>query len=354
MTDKDDTTGESSAAEETAPTFEQLGAERSFDAVKLHTVVQSYLTYYATGSKHTAKAKRIDTERFLSFLKHYHAYPEVSSLKVSHWNHSSVQNFVEHCLAQAEAPTTVSRRLATLKHMGRTLAERIPGFINPAKEVKPPKIQAPRPKSLSVEEVQQALQQAALRKEQRNTFQRRRNEMLFVFLIETGLRADEVRLLRLSQIDENLEWIQNVRTKGKKFRNVYISSDLRPRLQHYLDERRRELSRFFPELTIGVDKKLPLFISTYRVNPQEPDSFLMGSKSIWRAIHQLSGETKLHPHLLRHSFATDLLNSSQDVRLVAQALGHSDVRITMRYTERADQDVANALEKKNSHMPEEG
>ncbi|MCB0328083.1 MAG: tyrosine-type recombinase/integrase [Bdellovibrionales bacterium] len=327
--------------------LEVLSKGKSFTSIALFKVVSSYLEYYASGSIHTAKAKRTDIEHFLKFLTSYHAIPDVESLRVTHWDHSSVQNFIEHCLSQGEAPSTVSRRLATLKHMGRTLAERVPTFTNPAKEVKPPKLQALRPKSLTVEQVHDALQHAADRKSERNSFQRRRNEMLFVFLIETGLRADEVRLLRHGQLDEGLEWIQNVRTKGKKFRNVYISSALRPRLREYLDERRRELSRFFPDLTIGQDKKLPLFISTYRVVPDNPDSFLMGSKSIWRAINQLSGETKLHPHLLRHSFATDLLNSSQDVRLVAQALGHSDVRITMRYTERADRDIANALERKN-------
>ncbi|MCB0334283.1 MAG: tyrosine-type recombinase/integrase, partial [Bdellovibrionales bacterium] len=71
---------------------------------------------------------------------------------------------------------------------------------------------------------------------------------------------------------------------------------------------------------------------------------LMGAKSIWRAINELSTETKLHPHLLRHSFAIDLLDNSRDVRLVAQALGHSDVRVTMRYTERGDEALAEAVE----------
>jgi site-specific recombinase XerD len=71
----------------------------------------------------------------------------------------------------------------------------------------------------------------------------------------------------------------------------------------------------------------------------------MGSKSVWRAIRNYSLETKLHPHLLRHTFAVDLLDNSKDIRLVAQALGHSDVRITMRYTERGKEEVANAVEK---------
>ena len=60
--------------------------------------------------------------------------------------------------------------------------------------------------------------------------------------------------------------------------------------------------------------------------------------------NELSANMPLHPHLLRHSYALELLESSNDVRLVAQALGHSDVRITMRYTERKDEEIAQALE----------
>jgi integrase/recombinase XerD len=51
---------------------------------------------------------------------------------------------------------------------------------------------------------------------------------------------------------------------------------------------------------------------------------------------------------LRHTYATNLLDDSRDIRLVAQALGHSDVRITMRYTERGNEEVAEALEKSRS------
>ena len=69
---------------------------------------------------------------------------------------------------------------------------------------------------------------------------------------------------------------------------------------------------------------------------------------MWRAINELSLDKELHPHLLRHSYALDLLNSSNDIRLVAQALGHGDVRTTMRYTERSEEEIASALEKSRS------
>lgn len=320
----------------------------SFSRTPLQQIVDRYARYYASGSRHTAKAKRVDLNHFMTFLMRDHKLSSKEKLLVDHWDHSSVQRFIEDRLARGEAPATVSRRLATLKHMGRTFAEKIPGFVNPAKEVKPPKLQVLCPKALSEEEIDAAIELAKERREKRPSFSRERNQMLFLFLLDTGLRADEVRLLRRGQIDEDLEWISNVRTKGKRFRNVYITSRIRDDLKAYFERRLHELKRFYENLTVGEDKKLPVFISTYGADPENPDSFLMGAKSVWRAIRELSPDTKLHPHLLRHSYAHDLLDTSQDVRLVAQALGHSDVRVTMRYTERADRDIAQALEQSRS------
>ena len=316
----------------------------SLSATPLTTVIESYARYYATGEGHTARAKRLDLQKFTDFLTRHHGYSNSSKLLVTDWDHSSVQRFVDHLLQKGEAPATAARRLATIKHMGRTLSEKVPGFVNPAREVKSPKIKPARPKALSEDEISAVQNVAKSRKSAKNSFIRARNEMLFLLLADTGLRADEVRVLKISQIDPDFEWIHNVRTKGKRYRNVYITSAIREQLANYIELRQKELARFYAKLTKGVDKRLPLFISTYKANPAEPDSFLMGAKSIWRAINELSADTELHPHLLRHSFATDLLDNSKDIRLVSQALGHSDLRVTMRYTERDDEQLANALE----------
>lgn len=311
----------------------------------LSSTVESYIRYYASGSGHTARAKRLDLKHFLSFLSEYRGVTRPEKLHVKDWDFSSVQRFVDDRLARGESPATVARRLATVKHMGRTLAEKVAGFVNPAREVKSPRINPPKPKALSTVEVRKIKNRAEQRHGQRKSFIRFRNQVLFQFLLDTGLRADEVRLLRLGQIDEKLEWIKNVRTKGRRYRNVYITSSMRPVLQKYLVEREKELRRFYSKLNRAEDKNLPVFISTYDAVPGTPESFLMGTKTLWRAVNELSAGTKLHPHLLRHSYALDLLNESNDVRLVSQALGHSDVRVTMRYTQRIDEEIAGVLER---------
>lgn len=324
--------------------FNQAASGDITNASLLNTV-QSYIRYYAVGSNHTSRAKRLDLDHFLDFLADFKGYSSSKKLKVSDWDYSSVQRFVDSCLQRGEAPATAARRLATIKHMGRTLAEKVPGFINPAKEVKTPKIVLGQPKALNQNQVKQVKKSAKDRVSERESFTRLRNRALFNFLIDTGLRADEVRLLRYAQLDESLEWVRNVRTKGRRYRNVYITSDMRPQLQDYLAARQQKLESYYKKLSAKANRNLPLFISVYNATPDDPESFLMGAKSIWRAINELSSDTHLHPHLLRHSYAMDLLKSSSDIRLVAQALGHSDVRITMRYTERRDEEIAAALEK---------
>ncbi len=314
------------------------------NASLLHTV-ESYIHYYASGEGHTARAKRLDLKHFVTFLKQYRGLSKPDKLRVRDWDFSAVQRFVDDRLQLGESPATVARRLATIKHMGRTLAEKVAGFVNPAREVKSPRINPPVPKALSVPEIRKIQKRASLRRTQRQSFIRYRNQIIFNFLLDTGLRADEVRLLKRSQIDDKLEWIKNVRTKGRRYRNVYITSSFRPQFREYMQAREKELLRFYSKLPKHEDRNLPVFISTYDAVPGKIESFLMGSKTLWRAIQELSAETKLHPHLLRHSYALDLLGESNDIRLVSQALGHSDVRVTMRYTQRVDEEIAGVLER---------
>jgi integrase/recombinase XerC len=311
----------------------------------LAEAVRSYLAYFAAGTSHTARAKRLDIQHLLDFLCQHRSVGSPRELELSTLDYSAVAAFVEDRLKRGEKPATVARRLATIKHMGRTFAEQFHGFINPARAVRPPKVAAAKPKALTRTEIEQIHTKALNRLQEKATFIRHRNHVIFSFLIDTGLRADEVRLLKRSQLDERLEWIYDVRTKGKRYRNVYITSVMRPILALYLEKRSQELKHFFANISRKVDRKLPLFISTFNAELEIPESFLMGTKTLWRAVRELSVEQKVHPHLLRHSFAIDLLESSNDIRLVSQALGHSDIKVTMRYTERRDEEVAVALER---------
>jgi site-specific recombinase XerD len=336
-------------------TQDQLGAER------LLAVMESYVRYYASGSGHTARAKRYDLQYFLQYLAD-EANSQIELLTVDDWTYQRTRDYVDSRLSRGEAPATVSRRLATVKHFGRTLAERVPGFINPAREVKSPVMTPARPDGLSPEDVGLLLKAAdQMLIESSHGFNALRNRFLLRLLLATGLRADEVRLLVMSQVADDLRWLKNVRTKGRKFRNVYLDSGIRDDVGQYFSARTELLNKKYPELkelTLPELGRYPVLISTYDADPARPGSLALSPKTVWRAIAQIGKKAQalssddipnLHPHTLRHTFAHGLLDSSKDVRLVAQALGHSDVRITMRYTERTDEQIAKAMERRRVH-----
>lgn len=320
-------------------------------------VIESYIRYYASGDGHTARAKRYDLQYFLEFHASITGAKNTKSVLIADWTLQSTKDYIDDRLSRGEAAATVSRRLATIKHFGRTLAERVPGFVNPAREVKSPSIATSRPQGLTQEEIEllrAAAEQSLVDAD--GSFASKRNYVLLNMLLATGLRADEVRLLFRSQLDSNLEWLKNVKTKGRKFRNVYISSDIRPLLKAYLEDCDAELVKKFPSyssLRATEQQRIPVFLSFYRSDIDNPNTLCVNPKTIWRIINgfgekacalSLQPMPNLHPHKLRHTFAHGLLDSSKDVRLVAQALGHSDVRTTMRYTERTEEELAKAIE----------
>lgn len=324
-----------------------------FSTNSLKDVIENYLRYYALGQSHTARAKRYDLGHFLKFLSGNQS--NLNSVAVADWTMQSTKDFIDDRLANGESPATVSRRLATIKHFGRTIAERLPGYVNPAREVKSPSFQMSVPNGLTSDEIQ-ALKEAANTSIERKgeKFNAKRNRFLLLFLLSTGLRADEVRLLTFGQITPDRRWCRNVKTKGRRFRNVYLDELIRAELESYLSLRAVILKeKFSHNIGLESNSKVPVIISTYRGDPLRPESLSMSPKGIWNAISEFGNiassfdsTIRLHPHRLRHTFAHGLLESSLDIRLVAQALGHSDVRTTMRYTERSDEQLAEAIEKR--------
>lgn len=326
----------------------------------LMSVVESYLRYYAAGEGHTARAKRYDLRYFVEFLAE--RPQQIAHVLVSDWTLERTQAFVDHRLELGEAPATVARRLATVKHFGRTLAERVHGFINPAREAKGPVQKPSKPHGLDQEEIE-ALRWAARPENSnaKNDFIALRNQFLVELLLATGLRADEVRLLQMGQVSDDFCWVRNVKTKGRKFRNVYLDSEVRILAQHYCEQRRIELEQRYSGSAfsnLATAPNVPVLVSFYGADPATPRSLGLSAKTIWRTIAETGQRAQknhvdllgsLHPHRLRHTFAHGLLDSSKDIRLVAQALGHSDVRTTMRYTERTEEEIAKAIEKKNSN-----
>ncbi len=163
-----------------------------------------------------------------------------------------------------------------------------------------------------------------------------RDRAIMELLFSSGLRVSELVGLNRDHINLKLREF-TVRGKGQKDRPVFISEEAANWINSYLQKRE--------------DTAIPLFIrysGSKRVD-QSGNFQRLTARSVQRLVSryaQLAGITKhVHPHVLRHSFATDLLMNGSDIRSVQVMLGHSDISTTQIYTHVTDQHLKSVYEK---------
>lgn len=306
----------------------------------LQSAVESYVKYFADNPKNnTHQAKRYDLKLMLEYLAmREELYPQ--KVPLAALTHSSLQGWIDWRLESGDSAGTVVRRLANVKHFCSRLAEMLPGFRNPARELRAPVVAHTKTDYLTQEAQAEILAKARTNWETSGKFADLQIYVLIKMMLRTGLRLDEVRSVKMSQIDGS--WLRNVKCKGRKFRDVYLSGSLRAALDDFFQHRHALLKSFCSHYDSEKHANFPIFVSQWRASIFRPDSFRVSACHIWRRLQEV--DSRLHPHLLRHTFAKNLVNHTKDIALVSQALGHSDVRVTMRYTDRSEQEIAEAIE----------
>lgn len=181
-----------------------------------------------------------------------------------------------------------------------------------------PKVADRQVKFLSGEEVDRLLNSPSL-----STIQGKRDKAILEVLFSTGLRVSELVSLNREKVDLDRREF-GIIGKGGKARVVFLSQRAVDWLIKYLNERK--------------DHFKPLFIRHKgHVEPATPDEKMrLTPRSIQRLIKKYSHKIKLPidatPHVMRHSFATDLLNAGADIRSVQEMLGHKNISTTQIYT----------------------
>lgn len=148
-----------------------------------------------------------------------------------------------------------------------------------------------------------------------------RDRCMLELMYAGGLRASEVGGLRLDQYSRQLAML-SVIGKGNKQRLVPIGRPAEEWTERYLAECRPHLARFGD----GRDRERVLLSHTGRP---------LDRVAVWQIVHRnalAAGLADVHPHLLRHSFATDLVRGGADLRVVQELLGHADIATTQVYT----------------------
>ncbi|HUJ33736.1 MAG TPA: tyrosine recombinase XerC [Solirubrobacteraceae bacterium] len=236
-----------------------------------------------------------------------------------------VRTLRRYAAAQTEtgvAPSTVARRLAALRGLFRTQMEIGARRDNPAELLSSPKKAQRLPRVLKAGEVAALLDSIPA-----TTPLELRDRALFELAYACGLRAEELVSLDLESIDFDAETVR-VEGKGSKTRLVPVGEHAAGALERYLSRARPALAA---DGGRGAgDRALFLSKSGRRLSTSDVRRRL----SVWarRAVARSPALAEAHPHALRHSFATHLLDGGADLRAIQELLGHANISTTQVYT----------------------
>lgn len=288
--------------------------------------VERYLAYLAgprRASAHTVDAYQCDLEDFVAFCDRLGRHPfDV--------DHSTLRRYLANLDTRGLARASVRRRGAAVRGFYRYLHREGHVSANPAELLSLPKAASRLPRVLRPVEVGHLLGAAQRRTEARSRQGDRRapppeawrDLALVELLYDAGLRAGEACALRLDEVDFRGGWIRVEQGKGGRDRVLPLAEPAAVALRAWIDRGRSELLGRGPAPTDRV------FVNA-RGRP-------MTTRDVRRVLERLGRQglpgRPVWPHLLRHSFATHLLEGGADLRSVQELLGHVDVTSTQVYT----------------------
>ncbi len=225
-----------------------------------------------------------------------------------------IRRFVARMHGEGSGGRTIARRLSAWRSLYRWLIRHRGLQANPVEGIRAPKSPASLPRVLSPEQAAALLSDA----EDADAVLQVRDQAMFELFYSSGLRLAELAALDLDGGLDLDEGMVLVRGKRNRQRSVPVGSQACAALRQWLARR--------DDLVRGEEKALFLSRSGSRLSPPGIRSRLA------RRARMLGLGVHVHPHMLRHSFASHLLQSSGDLRAVQELLGHASIRSTQIYT----------------------
>lgn len=261
-------------------------------------------------SPHTVKSYVDDIKQFVSFTGN-----ELKDFDPSNVDHKLIRGWVVSLLESKFTARSVSRKISALKHFYRFLMREGLVKTNPAQKIVAPRVQKKLPVFME-EKAMVELLDTLLPTD--DSFSALRQETIVEMLYSTGMRRGELVSLTLSQIDFGQQQIRVI-GKGDRERIIPATPELLVTLKRYIKARQDIVSNSEHNFLFTTNSGKPIY-----------------PKLVYKEVHDalsfISSMTKLSPHVLRHSFATHLLNRGADLSGIKELLGHANLGATQVYT----------------------
>ena len=260
-------------------------------------------------SEHTVTAYQSDLLQCSTFVQTNYSLSSVSEL-----GHLSLRAWVVSLIKSEQDPRTVRRKIAALKAFFKDLIARGECTDDPTRKIAAPKVAKRLPEVITEVHLANLFENVQFD----NDFEGWRDKILLDILYTTGLRRSELIQLTLKDIDTSNDYFR-IKGKGNKVRLVPFGKPLKTSIRTYLEYRAAHGFGDNPHFLL-TNKGLPIY-----------DSLVY--KKVHRYLSLVSTAEQRSPHVLRHSFATHLLDNGADINAIKDLLGHSSLAATQVYTQ---------------------
>lgn len=268
-----------------------------------------YMRYERRRSEQTLQGYRLDLEAYVAYLDTLEGHVTIDTADTE-----DIRGWIEAMMDRGNSPTSICRRLSAVRSMYRYALARGLVSHDPAHIVRGPKKSRYLPQFVREDDMDRLLDSAEWGSDYIST----RARTVLILLYETGMRASELTSLDDSSVDFAQGEIR-VTGKGNKQRAIPFGDELRTQLHEYIRQRDAMWQQ-------RIDTALILNDRGSRM------TYVQLRKEVMTRLSAIGNLAKRSPHVLRHSFATAMLNNGADLESVQKLLGHSELSTTEIYT----------------------
>lgn len=265
------------------------------------------LKYEYNYSDLTINGYDYEITKFLDYLNDNH-------LDYKKINLDMIRNYLKYLDSLKYKKNSISKNLSSLRSYYKFLTEEKVVLNNPFKNISNPKKDKKLPDFLNYEEINKLFESADT-----TTPLGLRNRCILELLYDTGIRVSELVNLKINDIEFDKKII-NILGKGKKERIVYYGDYLQEVLDKYINDSRKYL------LNNKLSEYLILNNNGSKITTRGVEYI------IDKMVNEAAIKHKISPHVLRHTFATHMLNGGADIKSIQQLLGHESLSTTGIYT----------------------
>jgi integrase/recombinase XerC len=277
----------------------------------------SYLQYQRNASEHTLRNYASDLRQFLDYLTHNPEGTERPEPALGQIDNLTIREFLGRLHQRGNRKSSTSRRLASIRSFLKFLSMEGAIASNPAKLVASPRLEKRLPDFLALDTVS-----ALVEAPDETTPGGKRDRAILELLYAAGIRASELVGLDLGDLDLEEQLIRVV-GKGRKERIVPFGRRAAEALAAYLQARRELAGHVVPA---SGGEAVFLNVRGGRLTARSLGNIVN------KHVSRLAQRLKVHPHTLRHTFATHMLNAGADLRSIQEMLGHESLSTTQKYT----------------------